>query len=50
MAVIREDDQRHFVRVGDRIGDRYRVSAIGRQEVVLVGGGGKLVLRLRGGG
>jgi hypothetical protein len=50
MAVIREDDQRHFVRVGDRVGDRYRVSAIGRQEVVLVGGEGKLILRLRGGG
>jgi hypothetical protein len=50
MAVIREDDQRHFVRVGDRVGDSYRVSAIGRQEVVLVGGAGKLILRLRGGG
>jgi len=47
VAVIYQNGQRHFARTGDRIGD-YRVQAIGRQEVVLVGGTGKLILRMGG--
>jgi Tfp pilus assembly protein PilP len=48
MAVIREGDQRYYVKVGDRIGDRYRVQAISQKEVVLVGSEGKVILRMGG--
>ena len=47
VAVIYHGDQRRYARVGDRIGD-YRVQTIGRQEVVLVGPTGKLILRMGG--
>jgi hypothetical protein len=47
VAVIYQDDERHFVREGDRIGD-YRVQTIKRQEVVLVGGDRKLILNAGG--
>jgi len=47
VAVIYHGDQRRYARVGDRIGD-YRVQSIGRQEVVLVGPTGKLILRMGG--
>lgn len=48
MAVIREGDQRYYVKVGDRIGDRYRVQSISSKEVVLVGSEGKVILRMGG--
>jgi len=48
VAIIREDGQRYFVKVGDQVGDRYRVQAIGRQEVVLAGQQGKVTLRMGG--
>jgi len=47
VAVIYYGDQRRYARVGDRVGD-YRVQTIGRQEVVLVGPTGKLILRMGG--
>lgn len=48
MAVIREGDQRYYVKAGDRIGDRYRVQTISQREVVLVGSEGKVILRMGG--
>ncbi len=48
MAVIREGDQRYYVKAGDRIGDRYRVQTISQKEVVLVGSEGKVILRMGG--
>jgi hypothetical protein len=48
MAVIREGDQRYYVKVGDRVGDRYRVQTITQKEVVLVGSEGKVILRMGG--
>jgi len=48
MAVIRAGDQRYYVRVGDRIGDRYRVQAIGSKDVVLASNEGKVILRMGG--
>ncbi len=47
VAVIYQGDQRRYARVGDQVGD-YRVQSIGRQEVVLVGPTGKLILRMGG--
>ncbi len=47
VAVIYYGDQRRYARVGDRVGD-FRVQTIGRQEVVLVGPTGKLILRMGG--
>jgi hypothetical protein len=48
LAVIRDNGQRHFVKVGDQIGDRYRVQAIKRQEVVLASEEGQVTLRMGG--
>ena len=48
IAVIREGDRRYYARVGDRVGDRYRVQAISPREVVLVGKEGKVILRMGG--
>jgi hypothetical protein len=48
MAVIREGDQRYYVKAGDRIGDRYRVQSVGSKEVVLTGKEGKVILRMGG--
>jgi hypothetical protein len=48
VAIIRDNGQRYFVKVGDQVGDRYRVQAIGRQEVVLAGQQGKVTLRMGG--
>ena len=48
VAIIREDGQRYFVKVGDSVADRYRVQAIGQHEVVLAGPQGKLILRMGG--
>jgi len=48
VAVIREDGQRHFVKVGDQIGDRYRVQAIRHQQVVLASKDGQLILKMGG--
>ena len=45
-AVIRYGDRPYFVRVGDEVGDGYRVEAIrGEREVVLVSPQGAIVLR-----
>jgi len=48
LAIIRDNGERYFVRVGDQVGDRYRVRAIGRQEVVLVGPQGEVILAMGG--
>jgi hypothetical protein len=48
LAVIRENDQRYFVGVGEQIGDRYRVKQIGRNQVVLSGPEGTVILRMGG--
>jgi len=48
MAVIREGDKRYYVKVGDRVGDRYRVQAITQKEVVLTSSEGKVILRMGG--
>lgn len=48
MAVLRENDQRYFVKVGDIVGDGYRVQAINSQQVILAGQQGKLILRMGG--
>ena len=48
MAVIRQGEQRYYVRVGDRVADRYRVQTITQKEVVLVGSEGKVILRMGG--
>jgi len=47
MAVIRQGDQRYYVKAGDRV-DRYRVQSISQKEVVLVGSEGKVILRMGG--
>ncbi len=45
-AVIRHEDKPYFVKVGDEIGDGYRVDAIrSGREVVLAGERGTIVLR-----
>jgi hypothetical protein len=48
VAILRQDGQRYFVKVGDAVGDSYRVKAIGNQQVVLVGQQGKVTLRMGG--
>jgi len=48
VAIIRQEDQRYFVRAGDQVGDHYRVQAIGRHQVTLVGPEGKVILRMGG--
>jgi len=48
VAILRQDDQRYFVKVGDTVGDGYRVKSIGNQQVVLVGQQGKVTLRMGG--
>jgi hypothetical protein len=48
VAIIHEDGERYFVRVGEQIGDAYRVQQIGRQQVVLVGQEGTVTLRMGG--
>ena len=47
VAIIRQDDRRYFVKVGDTVGD-YRVKTIANQQVVLVGAQGKVTLRMGG--
>jgi hypothetical protein len=48
VAILRQDDQRFFVKVGDLVGEGYRVQSIGSQQVVLVGQQGKVILRMGG--
>jgi len=48
VAILRQNDQRYFVKVGDLVGDGYRVQSIGRQQVVLAGQQGKVILRMGG--
>jgi len=48
VAILRQNDQRYFVKVGDLVGDDYRVQSIGSQQVVLAGQQGKLILRMGG--
>lgn len=48
VAILRQGDQPYFVRVGDHVGEAYRVQAIGHQKVVLAGPGGEMVLRMGG--
>jgi hypothetical protein len=48
VAILRQNDQRYFVEVGEYVGEGYRVAAIGRQEVVLAGPEGKITLRMGG--
>ncbi len=48
VAIIRQADQRYFVKVGEQIGDGYRVKRIGRQQVVLTGQEGTIILRMGG--
>jgi len=48
VAILRQNDQRYFVKVGDLIGDGYRVQSIGNQQVVLAGQQGKVILRMGG--
>lgn len=48
VAILRQDDQRFFVKVGDLVGEGYRVQSISRQQVVLAGQQGKVILRMGG--
>ncbi len=48
VAILRQKDQRFFVKVGDPIGYEYRVQSIGNQRVVLAGPQGKVILRMGG--
>jgi hypothetical protein len=48
VAILRQGDQRFFVKVGDPIGGGYRVQSIGNQQVVLAGQQGKVILRMGG--
>ncbi len=48
VAIIRDDGERYFVRVGDYVRGGYRVHAIGRQEVVLAGPQGQVTLTMGG--
>ena len=48
LALVRHGDQRYFLKVGDRIGDRYRVRAIRRTEVELVSEADTIILRMGG--
>jgi type II secretory pathway component PulC len=47
MAILRKDDQRYFVKVGETV-DGYRVQSISNQQVVLAGPQGKVTLRMGG--
>ena len=48
LAILRQDDRRFYVKVGDSVGDGYRVQSIGSQQVVLAGQQGKLILKMGG--
>ena len=48
IALIRDGSQRYYVKVGDRVGDRYRVQSIAQKQVVLSGSEGKVILRMGG--
>jgi hypothetical protein len=48
VAILRQGDQRLFVKVGDSIGGGYRVQSIGNQQVVLAGPQGTVILRMGG--
>jgi len=48
LAVVRQGDQRYFLKVGDRIGDHYRVRAIRTTEVELVSEADTIILRMGG--
>lgn len=48
LALVRQGDQRYFLKVGDRIGDRYRVRAIRTTEVELVSEADTITLRMGG--
>lgn len=48
VAILRQDDQRYFVKVGDTVGGNYRVQSIGSQQVVLSGQQGKVILKMGG--
>jgi hypothetical protein len=48
VAILRQDDQRFFVKAGDLVGEGYRVQSIGRQQVVLAGQQGNVILRMGG--
>lgn len=48
VAILRQGDQRFFVKVGDPIGGGYRVQSIGHQQVVLAGRQGNVILRMGG--
>ncbi len=47
VAILRQDDRRYFVKVGETVGD-YRVLTILSQQVVLAGPSGKVTLRMGG--
>ncbi len=48
VAILRQGDQRFFVKVGDPISGGYRVQSIGDQQVVLAGQQGQVILRMGG--
>ena len=48
LALVRQGDQRYFLKVGDRIGDHYRVRAIRKAEVELVSEADTIILRMGG--
>jgi hypothetical protein len=47
VAILRQEDRRYFVKVGDTVGD-YRVKSIGSRQVVLANQQGKVILRMGG--
>jgi hypothetical protein len=47
VAILRQDDQRYFVKVGETVAG-YRVQSISNQQVVLAGSQGKVTLRMGG--
>jgi hypothetical protein len=47
MAVIRQGEQRYYVKAGEEVG-QYRVKSISQKEVVLVGKAGNVTLRMGG--
>jgi hypothetical protein len=48
VAILRQGDQRLFVKVGDPIGGGYRVHSIGNHQVTLAGPQGTVILRMGG--
>lgn len=48
VAILRQGDQRLFVKVGDPIGGGHRVQSIGNHQVVLAGPQGTVILRMGG--